>query len=49
MEKMYKDYRDLVEVRLVYIREAHAIGLSRHDRTRYWLAPALLKATIISS
>ncbi len=24
MEKMYQDYRDLVEVRLVYIREAHA-------------------------
>ncbi len=24
MEKIYQDYRDLVEVRLVYIREAHA-------------------------
>ena len=29
MEKMYQDYKDIVEFRLIYIREAHAVDSNR--------------------
>ena len=32
MEKMYKEYRDVAEFRMVYIREAHALDSNRPSR-----------------